>query len=165
MKRSLRRVRGIRGGSQIYGRKVLRKLTSSGPGRRREGKTPFPPLGCLSIWSAEISESFNGSKLGLCCALQLKHKAMIRSLFDQVTRTLVLEVNHLKVAGQVDLAWKKHHKIVTGHNSNEESRRVKKLQVDRGWRNHRNIVTGHKSIVESQSKEWNCWFANMASLC
>ena len=29
------------------------------------------------------------------CALQLKHKAAIRSLFDQVTRTLVLEVNHL----------------------------------------------------------------------
>ena len=34
------------------------------------------------------------------CALQLKHKAAIRSLFDQVTRTLVLEVNHLRVAGE-----------------------------------------------------------------
>ena len=73
-------------------------------GGEEKGKHHFHHFVVSSIWSAEISESFNGSKLGLRSALQLKHRAMIRSLFDQVTRTLVLEVNHLKVAGQVDLA-------------------------------------------------------------
>ena len=50
-------------------------------GGEEKGKHHFHHFVVSSIWSAEISESFNGSKLGLRPSTKAV-KAMIKSLFE-----------------------------------------------------------------------------------